>query len=94
MLAYPSAIDLSSSTLRFPAEHLTARRGELGTRWRNKRCSLWPTCAAVTRPQPPAGGTPNARLAAGFGIGIATVYRYIHEAITVLAALAPPWKKP
>jgi len=29
------------------------------------------------------------RLADGFGIGVATAYRYIQEAITLLAALAP-----
>lgn len=32
---------------------------------------------------------PHAQLAAGFGIGIATVYRYIREAIEVLAAQVP-----
>lgn len=34
-------------------------------------------------------GDTHAQLAAGFGIGIATVFRYIHEAIEALAALAP-----
>lgn len=34
-------------------------------------------------------GDTYAQLAAGFGIGIATVYRYIREAIEVLAAFAP-----
>ncbi|MGY3205745.1 hypothetical protein ACVW19_006260 [Streptomyces sp. TE5632] len=43
----------------------------------------------MTLPQPPAGGAPNAQLAAGFGIGIATVCRYIREAIEVPAAHAP-----
>jgi hypothetical protein len=43
----------------------------------------------VTLPQPPAGGTPNARLAAGFRVGVATAYRYIREAVDLLAALAP-----
>ncbi len=43
----------------------------------------------MTLPQPPAGGTPNARLAAGFPIGIATAYRYIREAVDLLAGLAP-----
>jgi hypothetical protein len=31
----------------------------------------------------------HAQLAAGFGIGIATVYRYVREAVDVLAAVAP-----
>ncbi|MGW5782142.1 transposase family protein, partial [Streptomyces sp. NPDC003863] len=34
-------------------------------------------------------GDTYAQLAAGFGVGIATVYRYVREAIEVLAALAP-----
>jgi hypothetical protein len=34
VLACPSAIDLSSQSLRFLAQHLTHRRRELGTRWR------------------------------------------------------------
>ncbi|MFF4648305.1 IS5/IS1182 family transposase, partial [Streptomyces sp. NPDC001389] len=34
MLVYPSSIDLSSSTLRHLTRQLTARRRELGTRWR------------------------------------------------------------
>lgn len=34
-------------------------------------------------------GHTYAQLAAGFGIGLATVYRYIAEAVEILAALAP-----
>lgn len=34
MLVYPSSIDLSSRTLRFLTGQLTARRQEIGTRWR------------------------------------------------------------
>ena len=34
-------------------------------------------------------GDTYARLAAGFGVGVATVYRYIREAVEVLATLAP-----
>lgn len=38
-------------------------------------------------------GHTYAQLAAGFGIGLATVYRYIAEAVEVLAALAPTLKQ-
>lgn len=41
------------------------------------------------RPGPPACGDTYARLAAGFGFGIATVYRCVREVIEVLAALGP-----
>ncbi len=34
-------------------------------------------------------GDTYSRLAAGFGVGLATVCRYIHEAVELLAALAP-----
>ncbi len=35
------------------------------------------------------GGTPAGRLTTAFNVGLATVYRYIREAVDVLAALAP-----
>ncbi|SCD34240.1 Helix-turn-helix of DDE superfamily endonuclease [Streptomyces sp. PpalLS-921] len=48
---------------------------------------LWSTGPA--RPRPLRCGDTYARLAAGFRVGIATVYRYIREAVDLLAALAP-----
>ncbi len=44
--------------------------------------------SGVARPGLRCGDT-YAQLAAGFGIGIATVYRYVREAVEALAALAP-----
>ncbi|MGW2707276.1 transposase family protein [Streptomyces sp. NPDC001340] len=85
MLAYPSAIDLSSRTLRFLAEHLARRQREMGTRWRKLPAGRH---ALLTLAHLRCGDT-YAQLAAGFEVGIATVYRYIREAITVLAAFAP-----
>lgn len=50
-------------------------------------------CPSAVRPCSPCPhlrcGDTYAQLAAGFGIGIATVYRYVREAIEVLAARAP-----
>lgn len=85
MLVYPSGIDLSSSTLRLLARHLGRRRREIGSRWR--RLSVGRR-ARLTLGHLRCGGT-YGRLAAAFNIGIATVYRYIREAVDVLAALAP-----
>ncbi|MFE6101453.1 transposase family protein [Streptomyces laurentii] len=89
MLVYPSSIDLSSRTLRFLTGRLTARRQEIGTRW---RCLTAGRQALLVLAHLRCGDT-YARLAAGFGIGIgigiATAYRYIREAVDVLAALAP-----
>ncbi|MFI6951555.1 transposase family protein [Streptomyces sp. NPDC050422] len=85
MLVYPSAIDLSSTHLRYLAQRLAARRREVGTRWRR----LTPDRQALLGLAHLRCGDTYAQLAAGFGIGIATVFRHIREAIEVLAALAP-----
>ncbi len=85
MLVYPSSIDLSSRTLRYLTGRLAARRGEIGTRWRRLTAGRQALLAlAYLR-----CGDTYAQLAAGFGIGIATGYRYIREAVDVLAVLAP-----
>ncbi|ALM43670.1 hypothetical protein P405_17590 [Streptomyces sp. FR-008] len=86
MLVYPSSIDLSTRTLRFLPGQLTARRQEIGTRWRRLPVARQALLALAHL----RCGDTYAQFAAGFGIGIATVYRYICEAIEVLAALAPP----
>jgi len=85
VLVYPSGIDLSRSTLRYLSELLTARRRERGTRWRRLTADRQ---ALLVLAHLRCGHT-YAQLAAGFGIGLATVYRYIAEAVEVLAALAP-----
>ncbi|MFF7438036.1 transposase family protein [Streptomyces sp. NPDC008122] len=84
MLVYPSSIDLSSHTLRYLAGQLTSRRQEIGTRWRR----LTPGRQALLALAHLRCGDTYAQLAAGFGIGIATVFRCIREAVDVLAALA------
>ncbi|MEV0486049.1 transposase family protein [Streptomyces sp. NPDC050508] len=85
MLVYPSSIDLSSRTLRFLTGQLTARRQEIGTRWRRLPAARQALLALAHL----RCGDTYAQLAAGFGIGIATVYRYIREAVEALTALAP-----
>jgi hypothetical protein len=82
---YPSSIDLSSRTLRCLTGRLAARRGEIGTRWRRLTANRQALLALAHL----RCGDTYAQLATGFGIGGATVYRYIREAVDVLAALAP-----
>ncbi|MFJ8828041.1 transposase family protein [Streptomyces sp. NPDC102467] len=86
MLVHPSSIDLSNRSLRFLTRQLVVRRQEIGTRWR--RLSAARQAMVVALAYLRCGDT-YAQLAAGFGIGIATVYRYIREAVDLLAALAP-----
>lgn len=85
MLVYPSAIDLSSSALRFLSRHLAERRRAIGCRWRRLSSNRQ---ALLVLAHLRCGDT-YSRLAAAFRIGVATVHRYIREAIELLAALAP-----
>ncbi|MFF5773123.1 transposase family protein [Streptomyces californicus] len=85
MLVYPSSIDMSTRTLRFLTGQLTARRREIGTRWRRLPAARQALLALAHL----RCGDTYAQLAAGFGIGIATAFRYIREAVDILATLAP-----
>lgn len=85
MLVHPSSIDLSSRTLRFLTGQLAVRRREIGTRWRRGSAARQALLALAHL----RCGDTYAQLAAGFGIGIATVYRYIGEAVEALSALVP-----
>ncbi|MCX4852002.1 transposase family protein [Streptomyces sp. NBC_00893] len=85
MLAYPSGIDLSGRTLQHLAGLLAGHRRRAGSRWRRLTCGRQ---ALLVLAQLRCGDT-YARLAAGFRVGIATVYRYIREAVDLMAARAP-----
>ena len=85
MLVYPAGIDLSSSTLRRVARLISAHRRSIGSRWRR----LIPSRQALLVLAHLRCGDTYARLAAGFRIGVATVYRYIRETVDLLAHLAP-----
>ena len=85
MLVYPSGIDVSSSALRLLTQLLRRRRREIGSRWR--RLSVGRQ-ALLTLAHLRMGHT-YAQLAAGFGVGTTTAYRYVTEAVELLAALAP-----
>ncbi|WP_436740215.1 transposase family protein [Streptomyces sp. BBFR102] len=85
MLVYPSGIDLSSRALQHLSGLLAGHRRRIGSRWRRLTCGQQ---ALLVLAHLRCGDT-YARLAAGFRIGIATAYRYISEAVDLLAALAP-----
>ncbi|MFE0802430.1 transposase family protein [Streptomyces sp. NPDC058812] len=85
MLVYPSATDLSSRTLQHLSRLLAGHRRRIGSRWRRLTCGRQGLLVLAHL----RCGDTHARLAAGFRVGIATVYRYIREAVDLLAALAP-----
>lgn len=81
VLVYPSSIE---SVQQHPAASdgaARSRQREIGTRRRRLPAGRQALLALARL----RCGDTYAQLAAGFGIGIATVYRYIREAIEVLA---------
>jgi hypothetical protein len=85
MLSYPSAISLSSRSLTHLAELLRTHRRARRSRWRR----LDPGRQALLVLAHLRNGDTPARLAAGFGVGATTAWRYIREAVDLLAATAP-----
>lgn len=85
MLFYPATITLSNRTLDHVARLIRRHRRAIGSRWRrlssNRQALL---VLAHLR-----NGDTYQRLATGFGIGLATVFRYICETVDLLSALAP-----
>lgn len=84
MLSYPSTIPLSSRTLNHLAERIRAHRARHRSRWRR----LDPGRQALLALAHLRNGETYARLAAGFEVGVATAWRYVQEAIVLLAAVA------
>lgn len=84
MLSYPSAISLSSRTLNHVAELIRTHRAQLRSRWRR----LDPGRQALLVLAHLRNGDTYQRLAAGFGIGLSTAWRYIHETVDLLATAA------
>ena len=85
MLSYPAAVDLSSRTLRYAAGLLREHQRLIGSRWRKLTCARQ---ALLVLAHLRCGDT-YARLAAGFGVGVTTVWRYVTELVDLLAAAAP-----
>jgi Helix-turn-helix of DDE superfamily endonuclease/DDE superfamily endonuclease len=85
VLVYPSGMTVSTQSLTFVTARLRAHRRNLGTRWRllsSGRQALM-VLAHLRK------GETYRDLAVGFGVGVTTAYRYLREALEVLAGLAP-----
>jgi hypothetical protein len=85
MLSYPSAITLSTRILTHLADLIRAHRQARRSRWRR----LDPGRQALLVLAHLRNGDTPARLGAGFGVGATTAWRYIREAVDLLAATAP-----
>jgi hypothetical protein len=84
MLAYPAVLDLSPSTRDLLARAIRQRRRAIGSRWRKASPGRQALLVLVHLRKKAT----YAELAAAFGVGIATVYRYVVEAVDLLAGLA------
>lgn len=85
MPSYPAGFTMSNNALTTLADALRQRRRQVGTRWRRLTVGRQALLVAAHLRK----GETYTDLAAGFGIGTTTVFRYIREALEVLAALAP-----
>lgn len=85
MLTYAATIPLSTASLTHLSDLLRSARSANRTRWRR----LDPGRQALLVLANLRNSDTYARLANGFGVGVATVYRYIREALNLLAAAAP-----
>lgn len=84
LLSYPAAIPLPNRTLVRLADLIRAQRVQRRSRWRR----LDPGRQALLVLAHLRNGDTYARLAAGFGIGTTTAWRYVQESVDLLAALA------
>ena len=85
MLFYRAALPLSRATLAYLAGVIRRYRRQIGSCWR--KCN--PGQQALLVLAHLRKGETFADLAAGFGIGTATAWRYVRETATLLAARAP-----
>lgn len=85
MLPYPATIPLLERTLATLSGWLREHRRRIGSRWRR----LDPGRQALLVLAHLRNGDTYTRLAAGFGVGVATVYRYLREAYQVVEGMAP-----
>ncbi len=85
MLFYPAALPLSRQTLDYTAGIIRRHRKQIGSPWRK----LNPGREALLVSAYLRKGETFADLAAGFGVGTATAWRYVTETVALLAARSP-----
>jgi DDE superfamily endonuclease/Helix-turn-helix of DDE superfamily endonuclease len=85
MLFYPAALPLSAQTLRYTAGVIRRHRRQIRSCWRK----LNPGQQALLVLAHLRKGETFAELAAGFGVGTSTAWRYVTETVALLAARSP-----
>src|ERR1700745_3919450 len=85
MLFYRAALPLSSRTLAFVSGLIRRHRTSIRSCWRK----LNPGQQALLVLAHLRKGETFADLAAGFAVGVTTAWRYVNEAVELLAARAP-----
>ena len=85
MLLYPSGMSVSTRALTVVSDLLRRHRRERATRWRKLSAGRQALLVIAYLRK----GETYADLACGFRVGTSTVYRYVREALELLAAMAP-----
>jgi DDE superfamily endonuclease/Helix-turn-helix of DDE superfamily endonuclease len=83
--SYPAGMTMSNRTLIMLSDALRQRRTQRGTRWRRLPAGEQALLVVAHLRK----GETYTDLAVGFGIGTTTVFRYVREALDVLATMAP-----
>jgi DDE superfamily endonuclease/Helix-turn-helix of DDE superfamily endonuclease len=89
VLFYRAALPLSSKTLKYVAGTIRRHRASIGSLWRK----LNPGQQALLVLVHLRKGETYPEVAAGFGVGTATAWRYVNETVELLAARAPKLRK-
>ena len=89
MLFYRAALPLSSGTLNYVSGIIRRHRKSIGSRWR----ALNPGQQALLVLVYLRKNETYAEVAAGFGVGATTAWRYADETVALLAARAPKLRK-
>jgi hypothetical protein len=89
MLFYPAALPLSSKTLNYTAGVIRRHRKLIGSPWRRLSSGRQALLVLAYLRK----GDTFAELAAGFGIGTATAWRYVTETVALLAARSPKLRR-
>ena len=89
MLFYRAALPLSRKTLTFVSGIIRRHRISIASPWRTLNSGQQALLVLVYLRK----GETFAEIAAGFGVGTATAWRYVNETVALLAARAPKLRK-